>query len=418
MRRYDLSSIVAALAVLAMVASGCAVEGKPIAAQPDPATLDVGPFGVDGPLAEPRNDSEAHGRVLESIRMGEAVVDPFDVDPALTFGLGSVASVPIPTPAKAGFLAAPVRAVLERHGMLAGFSVGGTDQEISAQVAVGRAKLLTVMLLRFPDAEAARKTAGEIDAVDTAVSPENVAVRLAEHPGAYAHWRPTVPTLAATISEGPFVISVLAGHTAPDLAVLSGLASAAFTAQLTRVREFVPTPSDKFAQLPLDRDGMLARLLPEAPGLWPVPTVIAVRNDENAGWRTGFIVAGVVYGPRAAGRYGSWEKVYDEEEDDGGMLLAVNGGHVLVKHSDAAEAREAFVETVSELNEQGQRAAPPPTGLPDGRCTESLASAGKNALRYACRVLYRQYEAITYGRTLREAQQKIAAQYALLVRSE
>ncbi|WP_141810189.1 DUF7373 family lipoprotein [Nocardia bhagyanarayanae] len=406
-----MTRVLAVVAVLAVL-GGCTVAGKPVAVQTDPAKLDVGPYRAE-PATAPSNDNEAYGRVLESVRMGEAVIDPIEADASLTFGLGATASVPIPTPAKAGFLAQPVRAVLERHGMLAGFSVGGMDRELSADVAVGRARLLTVMLLRFPDDESARRAAADIDAVDFAVSTENVAVPVPDHAGAHAHWRPAVPTLAATLAHGPFVVSVLAGHTAPDLAALTALARAAFTAQIARLRDFEPTPRDRFAALPFDRDEMLARVLPEAPGVWPYPAVIVDRNDQNAGWRTHFKVSGVVYGPRAAHRWGSWEK----DADADGTLLAINGAHYLVRHPNVAVARRAFDETASDATDPGHRAAPAPFGLPDSRCVESL-SGPRYGLRFACRVLYRAYEGIVYGRTVKDAQQKAAAQYVLLVRSE
>ncbi|MEV0246745.1 hypothetical protein AB0H76_09175 [Nocardia sp. NPDC050712] len=413
MLRSDLGrqAAAAALAVL-FLATGCAAAGHPIPEQPDLARMDTGPFGVD-PLRAPRNDSEANGRVLESVRMGEAVIDPIEAEPALTFGLGTAASVPIPTPGQAGFLAQPVRAVLEKHGMLAGFSVGGMDADVAANVAVGRARLLTVMLLRFPDAAAAQRAAADIDAVDAAVSPDNVAVRLPEHAGAFAHWRPTVPTLAATLADGPFVISLLAGHTAPDLNVLTALARAAFTAQTARLREFTPTPRDKLATLPLDEAGFLARVLPDVPGVWPVPRVISDRGDENAGWRTVFRTSGIVYGPRATHRYGPWEK----SSKTGTMQLARSGTNELVRYAGAVNARAGFVETAYEVNDPGLRPAPTPVGVPDVRCVESLTKI-KNANRFACRVLFGRYNAIVFARTLKLAHQKIAAQYVLLVRSE
>ncbi|MFI5718008.1 hypothetical protein [Nocardia sp. NPDC051750] len=404
---------VAAVLLLAGVASGCTVDGNPVAALPDLTALDTGPYSLD-PLVPPDDHDDKYGHILESMRLGEAVIDPVEADPSLTFGLGSTASVPIPTPAAAGFLARPVRAVLERHGMLAGFSVGGMDQGIQTELAVGRARLLTVQLLRFPDDESARQAAAEIDSADAAVSADNVPVEIPNHPEAHAHWRPTVPTLAAGLAHGPFVISVLAGHTGPDAAVLTGLVDAAFTAQVRRLADFVPTPPDQFATLPLDQDGMLARLLPEAPGVWPYPVVLTDRSDPNAGWRTGFDIRGVVYGPRAGLRWGDWEKTGSGR----GLMLAVNGRHHLVRHPDVVAARNGFTDTGEmEAVESGVRAAPAPFGLPDARCLESL-TVPPHHVRFACRVLYREYEGIVYGRTIRDTQQRAAAQYVLLVRSD
>ncbi|WP_280379873.1 DUF7373 family lipoprotein [Nocardia wallacei] len=404
--------IVSALGAVLLFATGCTVAGSPTRMTPDRAAIDIGPYGVT-PLAPPAGYDEKYGRVLESVRMGEAVIDPVQVDPALTYGLGAAASVPIPTPAKAGFLAQPVRAVLERRGMLAGFSVGGMDTGIPSQVAVGRARLLTVLLLRFPDDAAARSAATEIDAVDAAVSPENVAVPIPEHPEAHGHWRPTAPTLAATTAQGSFVISVLAGERTTDLEALRRLAGTAFTAQRARLAEFRPTPPDRFATLPLDTDGMLARLLPEAPGVWPWPTVITRRNDPNAGWLTGFTATGIVLGPRAAHRWGSWQR----PTEGVGMILAINGQHTLLRLPDAVTARREYEGSADELTEPGQRQAPAPAGIPDTRCVESLTGL-QFGPRFACRTLYGRYEAVVYARTLADAQHKISAQYLLLARTE
>lgn len=404
---------VALAALAAVLTAACTVDGKPGATQPDLATLDVGPWGIADALTEPRNDNEAYGRIVESVRMGEAVIDPIESDPTLKFGLGNSSSVPLPTPDKALFLAQPVRSVLDKRGMLAGFAVAGADRDIAPNVAVGRARLLTVILLRFPDAAAAERVAAEIDTVDTAVSTENVAVKIPDHAGAHAHWRPTVPTLAATLATGPFVVSLLVGDTKPDLPTLTALTRAALDAQVKRLRDFQPTPRDEIAKLPLDTDGMLARMLPEAPGVWPYPTVIEFGDDANAGWRTGFLVWGVVYGPRASHRWGPWEK----EDGVGGMVIAVNGGNSLVRHVDAVAARQSYLDSVEELTDPGQREAAAPKGIPDARCVESLTATSYGS-RYACHLLYGSYQAIIFGRTLQYAHQKTAAQYALLLRSE
>ncbi|MBB5916581.1 hypothetical protein BJY24_005493 [Nocardia transvalensis] len=409
-RRPRLPLIAAALALL--LVPGCTVAGSPVRSGPDPAAVDIGPYRAEL-LAPPRDGTDAEGRVLESVRMGEAVIDPLEADPALKFGLGAVASVPVPTPAKAAFLARPVQAVLERHGMLAGFSVGGMDTEIAADLAVGRARLLTVLLLRFPDPAAARSAAAEIDAVDAAVSPENVPAQIPGHPGAHAHWRPSTPTLAATTAEDSYVISVLAGERTTDLDGLGRLAAAAFTAQTARLRDFRPTPPDRFGTLPLDTDGMLARLLPEAPGVWPRPQVVVSRSDANAGWQPRYVVTGVVYGPRASHRYGSWEK----SAEPGNMVIALNGLSTLVRLPDAAAARREYDESVGELTEPGQREVAAPAGIPDSRCMESL-SGFVSVPRFACRVLYGAHEGLAFARTLDDAHHKIAAQYLLLARSE
>lgn len=398
------------VAVTAALLAGCSVSGHPRPATPDLTTLNIGPYSTE-PLSDPPTATEADGRILESVRMGEAVIDPVEADPTLVYGLGNTASVPIPAAQKAVYLSEPVRAVLAKYGMLAGFSVGGADAQIDPDVAVGHARLLTVMIIRFPDASQAQRAATEIDAVDAAVSPENVAVPIPDHRGAHAHWRPAVPTLAATEAQDAYVISVLAGYPTTDLAALSGLVRSALTAQSSRLRDFKPTALGEFTSLPMDSEGMLARMLPEAPGVWPRPSVIAIGSNPNAGWKSHLKPSGVVYGPRASHRWGSWKK----DSPDGDMVIAFRGPNVLVRLPTPANARKEYTESADELNDPGMRAAPAPSGIADVRCIEWVGG-GQYDVRFACRALYGIYDVQTFSRTLADAQQKIAAQYALLVR--
>ncbi|MGK8464019.1 DUF7373 family lipoprotein [Nocardia cyriacigeorgica] len=415
MLRTDLSrTLCALLLILVTATTGCAVAGHPRPEQPDLSRLDVGTHDV-GPLTEPADQSERYGRVIESVRMGEAVIDPAEVNPDLGYALGTVRASPLPTPVKTnGLLAAPARAVLQRYGMVAGFVVGGADRDVSSIPVVGSGRMMTLLLLRLPDADAARQAAQEIDAIDAAVSPDNVGVVIDRHPSAQAHWRPAVPTLAATMADGPFVISLLIGHTSPDRAAMAGLAADTFDAQLARLRDFRPTPRDEIARLPLDRDGMLARMVPEKPGQWQYPAAISVSTVETAGWNSAVIPKGVVFGPRAAhlriGRASEHGPAGEPLE-----LLGYNGGNdSLGRFADAATARRDFDAFADEAETPGYGPVDAPKGIPDVRCVQYL-SAGPQWPRYSCRLLYGRYQAFLRGRTLESTHQRTAAQYALLV---
>ncbi|MGK8524824.1 DUF7373 family lipoprotein [Nocardia asteroides] len=399
-----LARMVLALGVALAVGSGCTVAGKPVP-RPDPGSLDVGPYSRK-PLLAPAHGSEYHGRVLESVRMAEIMLDPTDVDQALRIPLRRSRAVPLPTAAKASaLLADPVRAVLERHGMLAGFSVGATDTP--SQVAIGGGRLLQVMVLRFPDATAAQRAAQDIDAVDAALSPDNVAVTIPEHPSARGHWRPAVPTIAATMARDVFVVSVLAGHTSADLAALTALAGKAFDVQLPLLRDFVPTPPGRFAELPLDRDGMLGRMVPEAPGRWPFPVVILGDSAEHAGWGSLIQARGIVYGPRGAERFlGPTQEPVE--------LLGLNRFNLLIRFADAAAAQRHFARL---RTTEGRVEVPAPSGLVDVRCTEAL-NPSASAATFDCLVRHGRHVAVVLSRDYQDVQQRAAAQYALLVNSE
>ncbi|GAD85878.1 DUF7373 family lipoprotein [Nocardia asteroides] len=400
---------VLAVAAALTVLSGCVRQGEPAPQQVDLATLDVGSHGSD-PMAAPTASNDKYGRVLESVRMGEVMIDPVEVDPALTYGVQE-RTAPLPTPlTAAGILAERVREALESHSMLAGFAVSGSDVNLyGKRPEVGASRLLTVLLLRFPDDMSARLAARQMNATDAAISPDNVDVRVEGYPGAFAHWRPNVPTMAATFAHGSFVISVLAAHTSPDQQVLTGLVRKVFDAQIPRLGDFRATPPADFDTLPLDRDGMQARLLPFGPGRWTYPTVVASDVDTNAGWSAALSVYGVVLGPRATRlmkHYGFKDPI---------EIVAMNDFDVLERFPDAVSARKVF--DAERQAVQPTELAESPAGVPDAYCTK-VRSAPASPHQAACHVLHGRYTAALTGWSPANAQQRAAAQYALLVRSE
>ncbi|GAB4586616.1 DUF7373 family lipoprotein [Nocardia sp. IFM 10818] len=405
-RRLGLAALAAALL------AACTVTGDPTPHYPDPSTLETGDYSAI-PFETP-SGSEAYGRILESVRMAEAMMDPAEADRTLTEPAGLSDIMPLPTPQKAAILLAqPVRAVLERHGMLAGVAVGASDRAGEQAPEPGRARVLTVIVLRFPDSDAAQRAAADIDAVDAAVSPDNIGVTIPDHPAARAHWRPSVPTLAATVAHDVYAISVIAGHTATDLTVLTGLARAAFAAQITRLRDFAPTPREQLATLPLDPHGMIRRTVPEAPGRWPYPAVVVHSQQLNAGWDSLISASGVAYGPRGAWLWGGRRNT-DTPPD----LLVYNGFNALHRFPSAAIARRWFAGTPARMADMSVRAVAAPAGVPDVWCWESPSPDFWSLTKYSCRVIYGRYVATVLARDLTNLHHKTAAQYGLLVNSE
>ncbi|MFD0000598.1 hypothetical protein [Nocardia sp. NPDC127526] len=405
-RAMGLATMVVALC------AACTVTGDPVAHYPDPAALDTGPYS--GEPFEVPDGSDAHGRVLESVRLAEAMMDPVEADPTLTHAAGLSTVVSLPTPAKAAMLLSdPVRSVLERHGMLAGSAVSGTDRTYDRFPEAGQSRILSVIVLRFPDADAAARAAVEIDAVDAAVSAENVPVTIADHPAARAHWRPAVPTLAATLAHDVFAVSVLAGHTSADLPLLSELARKAFDAQVKRLDDFVPTPRDQLAALPLDPHDMIRRMVPDAPGRWPYPAVIVTSEQLNAGWNSVILDVGVAYGPR-----GTWLWGGRKNSENAPESVAYNGFNGLFRYPSIATARRVFDRKDEKMADESARVVPAPAGVPDAQCWEFSEHDFWGMTRYTCWVLYGRYVAAVLARDLTNVQQKTAAQYGLLVNSD
>lgn len=394
-------------AALVTLLCGCAaVPGTPRPETVDLTGLDVGFYSIDAPT-EPTEPDEIRGRVVESVRMGEATIDPAAAEPALVFGPTTSGAQAIPTPNKTlGMLSAPVRQVLTARGMLAGFSAVGIDRADSSTV-VGAVRLLTVILLRFPDADAARQAAIEMDAADAGVSTENVGVPIPGHPDARAHWRPTVPTLAASAAHDSFVISLLVGHTDTDVNAMAALAGRAFEAQRARLATFRPTATGDIAMLRADRDRMLSRLVAEDPGHWPVAQIVQSGLGENAGWDSVGQPIGVIYGPHASLLRGP------RPDDNRPEAQAFGGNAELLRFATPGLARRSYVEDF--VIHDGFQEINAPAGIPEAKCIRNLASVETSA-NYSCWLLAGQYIAIVHSRDETRVRQKLAAQFVLLHR--
>ncbi|WP_280396504.1 DUF7373 family lipoprotein [Nocardia carnea] len=410
MRRCKRPAGAGIAAVLLATALLCGCAGRPADAI-DLAALDTGDYGVE-PLEVPDSGDLRRGRILESVRMAEVLIDPAEVDPVLRSSADAVGLLPLPTPAKVAsiVLAEQTGDVLERHGMLAGAAVTGADIDRGAdRPAVGSARVLMVLVLRFPDTGAAQRAAREIDAADAAVNRDNVAIGIPEHPAAHGHWRPGVPTLAASIAHDSYVINVLAGDTVPDSAVLARLAARAIDAQIHRLREFVPTPPDRIADLPLDPDGLVRRMIPQAPRRWEYPAVTAMSSQRTAGWAATAQVTGVSFGPRATYLRGN------RHQRVGVDASAVSGFNQLGRYADPAAARTAFDEQVRFNLDGGLLPVEGPAGVPAVRCLENRDLDLLSLTRFVCHVHYDRYLVTLFAREIGSARQRAAAQYGLLV---
>lgn len=399
---------IAAVLLVATLLSGCA--GRP-ADTVDPATLDTGPYGVE-PLQVPDSGDLRRGRILESVRMAEALIDPAEVDPVLRSSADASGVLPLPTPATVSsvVLAEQVGDVLERHGMLAGVAVTGADIDPATHSPeVGSARVLLVLVLRFPDSAAARRAALDIDTADAAVNRDNIAVDIPNQPDAHGHWRPGVPTMAASIAFESYVVNVLAGDTAPDPAVLGDLTARAIDAQTRRLREFVPTPPDRIASLPLDPDGLIRRMIPQAPRRWEYPAVTTMSSQRTAGWDASVQVTGVSFGPRASYLRSTRDKPMKAE------VSAASGFNRLFRYADPAAARAAFDSQVRFNLDGGLLPVEGPVGVPDVRCLENTDLDLLSLSRFVCHVYYDRYVVGLFAREIGSARQRAAAQYGLLV---
>ncbi len=393
-------AVTALVALLVAGLSGCgSVAGTAVPGEIDVRTLDVGDFPVDR-FSYPQEAGE-HGVELEGIRMSEAVVTSSQVDPSLKFGRGSKV---LPDPATAvDFLANVSEPILENRRMVVGYAASGADRDDPAGQSrpTPDATAITVVAMRFPDTRAAAKAAEELEAADIGVSPDNRKLESAQHPEALLHWRPGIANIGAFLAHEEFVISLFVQRPAADSADLVSWVDRTLTAQLDQLARFEPTPTADIADLAVDPENLLARV------------VVADREGHEPD-PDQFAVYGRNYLINSAGDQPARARLLDES---GFERTAYAAGSSVARVRDPAGAPilvNGFIESAGPAYDP----MPAPEDVPGVKCLE-LNSSGdpERQYRYRCFVPYKRYVGVVSSDDETEIRQKTAAQYALLANS-
>ena len=386
---------------LMLAVSACSVDGDPSPAEIDLSTLDVGNYPTQ-PLDVDAVHVETDGPILEGLRMAQVVALPFEIDPKLIHSWGADV---IETPKRAAdtFAISNVNLpVLERHGMITGYDVAHADQPFPSDVAPTEtdATVTRIFLIRFPGEDAARDAARDIEQTDFAVSPDNQPVEVPNYSQAYAHWRPGIKTMAGTLAEGEFVVSVFVQHPVADGPAMADRLAAIFDAQLPLLADFEPTQPAEIRDLPRDPDDVLRRTFTTGPRDQQLP----ISSRDYAAW---------------SGRATEQYRPLDVEAlrtawDDGDVdAVGISGSTNLFRFADAAGA-EGFGSAWIDSNPAGVEALDGPAQLPGSRCAARAAEPDRPAIA-RCYVTFERYGAFVSGGTIEDARQQAAAQYALLV---
>jgi hypothetical protein len=402
--------------ICAALLAGCGHDGgtgSPPATSSKPPAVDVSTLDTGKYLTLPRRlgqvASEEEGRMAEAIRMAEAVADPMSVDPTL---VEQVVFSPLITPADVASNIsmtgqAVVAPVLAKYGMVSGrlLLASNTNVDTSGSQRPDQdVKSVLIMLVRFPDATAAKNAAIEMDAADFAVSPENVPVPVTKYPAAHGHWRPTNPSMASTLARNDFVIHVLVANPTPNLETLTGMVEKTFDQEIAALDRFQPTPLDRIAKLPKDPDGLLGRLVDLTPGTEP-PLSTSVAS----------------YGPNGARQVQNQGEMKDRAYENAGVDQAALwidpklGGSSLLRARDRDAAITLMGEEIA-TDADIDHPVDGVRGLSDSKCFALKPDSSTDApgLQVECYVQYDRYVAGTYGGDQVDARQRAAAQYALL----
>ncbi|WP_433670715.1 DUF7373 family lipoprotein [Nocardia sp. CA-136227] len=414
--------ITAVAAIPSLAGCGHDVSGVAVAAEVDVRQLPVGNYPTD-PL-DVRTTYDRSMIIAENLataRLADNVVVGPEVDPmfghtVLSRVLGSPSGI-------STMLGDAVQPVLERNHMVYGYSAAAStearDQMIGFEVsrnfqpfggmiAGPNATLFSVTVIQFPDADQARAAAEGMEAADFDVSPDqNVRVTLDRTAAAKAHWRPGTPSLAATIADGRYVADVFVQTPTADLDALRSLADRVFAAQLPLLDRAPGLSTPEIFRLDYDPDAMLRRTL------HPTDYIALDANSEITHTARGYLH--YVQAPA------TWKPLLDAHGVDR-VSTAAHGG-LLFRTPDTESAialRNAIIALTPDSAE--------PPAVPDTTCARTShpdttypwtsASAWNQKDKFTCTLQYHRYVAQVAGDQLLDAQQKAAAQYALLANSQ
>ncbi|WP_040804483.1 DUF7373 family lipoprotein [Nocardia concava] len=411
----DVAILSGGLALTALL-TGCAgtVSGTSAAAEIDVRTLAVGNYPTL-PLdvrAAYRHEVSA-GKQLAVARLGDAVISGQDVDPKFVYTILSaadytyaIANAAKPALDRNHLLFAYATSVSDRprletlHIDVSGNSspLGGWENDLDATS-------FNVAVLQFPDEQQARTAADEIEAADFAVAPDqNAHVTLDKYATAKAHWRPGIPSMAATIAHGQYVVNVFARTTKPELDGLKSLATRILDAQLPLLDRTPPLSKRDSLYLDYDPSAMLRRTL--HPGPFPSPNANEVTRTPRGYLHT-------------VENQGPWKQLLDDNKVD--LTATTQQGALLFRTPDAKSAT-ALWNGINALI-PGSVEAPP--GVRDVTCVENpkrntadFSLSWNNSDRYLCTLHYDRYVARVASAQLVDAQQRAAAQYALLANAQ
>lgn len=400
-----------------LVLAGCGgtVSGSPAAGEIDIRTLAIGNYPTTPLDARAQySHTSLDGRSIAVARLADAVVSGADVDP----GFGYTALVRSDTSFVIAEAAKPV--LNDNHLMLA-YSTTVSDHPRLETLYIDHssgnaspfegwendptATTFNVTVMQFPDEQQARAAAEGINSTDFAVAAaENVPVSLDRYPVAKGHWRPGIPSMATTLSRGQYAITVSVRTPKAEIDGLKTLATKIIDAQLPLLDKTPPLTQREILYLDYDPEGMLRRTL--HPADYPRPG-----QDEAVRTPRGYL--------HTVDNQAPWKQLLDDNGVD--LTATTVKGALLFRARDAKAAADLWAGINGLI--KGTTDAPP--GLPAATCAENPSpnrtgySQAWNATdRYVCTLHYDRYVARVAGAQLLDAQQRAAAQYALLAKAQ
>jgi hypothetical protein len=408
-RTNGLLATVLLAAVLA--AAGCDHGNQPADPVIDIAQLDVGPYRPDPrDMGLPKNMDQA--RIYEAERLANVLPLPFDIDPAFDYtGPFNTYAFENPEYSLLKDVVTVDDYAQDAPDLIGGFATRGSNDPHD-----NGTELVNAVLI-FPDEQKASDAAAALERADFAAGPDKVAkildpsaaakpkqpVSIPKYPGAHAHWEPTKQAISNWYATGKFVIiTSVYDHVKiwlekTDLSALVVMVTKSLDKFAPAVATFTPVPADTLMSQPVDDEGMLGRTL-----LRPKAAQDDWQNPPG------------VYNAHAALNFSS-DSLDDRKwfDTDGVDKFAEYGTRLYRARNTAAatDVRDQLGDP-----EKHFKRADPPKNLPVAKCREYKGNQ-ITAVRFYCAVSYGRYAAMSWAGQLLDAQQRIAAQYAILVKA-
>jgi hypothetical protein len=325
--------------------------------------------------------------LVEAQRMANNVIGPWEVDPTLTGWFGFGATV-LQNPAALALIGPePFAVAASQHGFINGFATTRTAAD---------QKILVNAVLRFDSPASATAATAEFGDIAAKTGEGVQRAQIPGHPDTKAatYTQTVGPSgkrwgaVRAFTAHGQYVFMQLA-QAVDGIDAASGLVAKTIDLQGPVIDKFRATDPSEFADISLDPTGLLARTIPA-----PEKQATTIQNTT--------------YEQRGALQYQSDPTRSLKLFTDTGTDLVAMAKTNVYQTKDAASAAKIVDGFFAELQATSQPAKPV-NNLPASRCLQLKDKS------FYCLGAADKYAIETTSNTLLDAQQQVAAQYAMLL---
>ncbi|GAB0106228.1 hypothetical protein JMUB6875_52120 [Nocardia sp. JMUB6875] len=394
-------------AAVAVLTAACGSDTDPAPAEPviDLAKLDTGNLPTQPKHYDKATDPQL-ARIVQAERLANYIPLPVEVNPEVRHAAPAMSTAVRPfidldsRPVKMRTKADGATLNAAAPGFLSGFVTTGCSDPVPSL-----SYEFENLVLMFTDEAAAAAAAPALGQADFDAAPGSQRLRIDKYPDAFVYLGTGTDVNASVRSwyaTGRFVIlsyvwdNVMAETKVSDPAKLLARVQLSLDALPPALAKFPAVAPDQLTEEPVDLDGVLGRTLP----------TVAVDQSER----------GI---PGVYDRHGGLQLFPGDEtaavfEQAGVDRVSFNGGSVF-RARDAAGAAAVVVARAE--TSRTFRPADSPANLPNAQCRK-YTGPQQLAISHYCFVTYGRYAAEVAANQLLDAQQRISAQYAMLVNAD